>query len=102
MCTETALIVMEKLCRFLLDCPAGGVDERCDALSGISHGLLWSGDDVEALVLERVGPDDEACNCSSGGGRRLMSVAFSDPAHYCKDIPCDFCGKDWPWVVPTS
>jgi len=79
---------MEKLYRFLVTCSGGsgpGEGDRRD--------IAWADHD-KAFVLELDGPDET--HHSSEIGRRFMTQAFSDPAHYCKTIPCDYCGKDWP------
>lgn len=92
---------MEKIYRFVVTCPAGpgpGEGDLLRQMSGISPGLVW-GDHDQALV-ELVEPDETYH--SSRSARRFMSVAFSDPAHYCKNIPCDYCGRDWPQASPAD
>ncbi|KAG0564311.1 hypothetical protein KC19_8G100600 [Ceratodon purpureus] len=93
MCTA-ALIVMEKLYRFLIN-DIWPPDHQCEMSS-----LLWR--DGEQEASEELGglPVDETSNPSRSASR-FMSVGFSDPAHHCKSIPCSYCGKDWP-QLPSS
>ena len=92
LCTA-ALIVMEKLYRVLIN-EIWPPDQQCEMSS------LLGRDDVHQGLEELGGGPDETSD-SSRSARRFMSNAFSDPAHYCKSIPCSYCGKDWP-QLPSS